>query len=95
MAFVIVGHCINDAACVDVCPVDCIHPSPDEPGFANADMLFVDPETCIDCNACAEACPVDAVMAERRLPPELEHYRQINADLARLAGYGNSGEKVA
>ena len=36
MAYVISEPCIatKDASCVDVCPVDCIHPTPDEPGFA-------------------------------------------------------------
>lgn len=82
MAYVIVGTCINDAACVDVCPVDCIHPTPKEPGFASADMLFIDPTLCIDCNACAEACPVNAILPERLLPPALARYREINAELA-------------
>jgi NAD-dependent dihydropyrimidine dehydrogenase PreA subunit len=83
MAYVIVGTCINDAACVDVCPVDCIHPTPAEPGFATADMLFIDPEVCIDCNACAEACPVSAILRAEHLPPRLARYREINAELAR------------
>jgi len=95
MTFVIVGHCINDTACVDVCPVDCIHPSPSEPGFDNADMLYIDPTTCIDCNACAEACPVDAVMPARGLPAQLRHYLEINAELSRLGGYGSNKESVA
>ena len=83
MAYVIIGTCINDSACVEVCPVDCIHPRPDEPGYTSADMLWVDPEVCIDCNACAEACPIDAVMPAHKLPPELSRYEQINADFAR------------
>jgi ferredoxin len=38
MAYVINEPCIGtkDTSCVDVCPVDCIHPTPDEPGFAEA-----------------------------------------------------------
>lgn len=82
MAYVIIGTCINDSACVDVCPVDCIHPRPEDPAFATADMLFVDPSVCIDCNACAEACPVNAVMPAHRLPEHLRRYEQINADFA-------------
>ena len=33
MAYVIAEPCIGtkDTACVDVCPVDCIHPRKDEP----------------------------------------------------------------
>lgn len=83
MAYVIVGTCINDTACVDVCPVDCIHPTPSEPGFANADMLYIDPDVCIDCNACAEACPVSAVLRADHLPAHLARYREINAEFAR------------
>ena len=34
MAYVITQPCCNDASCVDVCPVNCIHPTPDEAPFA-------------------------------------------------------------
>lgn len=80
MTYVIIGNCINDTACVDVCPVDCIHPAPNEPGFSTTDMLFIDPNVCIDCNACAEACPIDAVLPARMLPRHLRHYQMINAE---------------
>ena len=41
MAYIICEPCIvpKDAACVDVCPVDCIHPRKDESAFAAAEML--------------------------------------------------------
>ncbi len=61
MPFAITPTCCNDASCVSVCPVNCIHPTPDEPEFGTTEMLYVDPEACIDCGACADACPVDAV----------------------------------
>jgi len=63
MAFVITDPCINtkDTACVDVCPVDCIHPRKDEPEFETATMLYIHPEECIDCGACVPACPVAAI----------------------------------
>src|SRR5258707_15498217 len=51
----------NATACVDVCPVDCIHPSKAEPEFAAATMLYIHPEECIDCGACVPACPVAAI----------------------------------
>ncbi len=79
MTYVIVGTCVNDTACIKACPVDAIHPTPREPGFAEADMLYIDPETCIDCNACAEACPVRAVLPAGELPLRLQRYREINA----------------
>jgi NAD-dependent dihydropyrimidine dehydrogenase PreA subunit len=83
MAYVITGTCINDAACVDVCPVDCILPRPGQPRFESADMLVIDPARCIDCNACLEACPVNAIYPEHKLPAALARYREINAELAR------------
>ena len=63
MPFVITDPCIGtkDAACVDVCPVDCIHPRKDEPEFESATILYVHPEECIDCGACVPACPVAAI----------------------------------
>ena len=63
MAFIITDPCIDtkDTACVDVCPVDCIHPRKDEPEFASTSMLFINPDECIDCGACVPACPVSAI----------------------------------
>jgi NAD-dependent dihydropyrimidine dehydrogenase PreA subunit len=82
MAYVIAEPCIDtkDNSCVEVCPVDCIHPTPDEPGYDDVTMLYIDPEECIDCDACVEACPVDACFAEDQLPDEWQKYTQINAD---------------
>ena len=63
MAYVITETCIGtkDSACVDVCPVDCIHPRKDEPEFETATMLYIHPDECIDCGACVPACPVAAI----------------------------------
>src|ERR1700704_3091112 len=63
MPFVITDPCIEtkDTACVDVCPVDCIHPRKDEPEVEAALMLYIHPEECIDCGACVPACPVAAI----------------------------------
>ena len=82
MTYVIAEPCIDvkDYSCVEVCPVDCIHPTQDEPGFEAARQLFIDPAECIDCDACVEACPVDAIFAEDQLPDEWTHYTKINAD---------------
>jgi NAD-dependent dihydropyrimidine dehydrogenase PreA subunit len=51
MAYVIAEPCIGtkDTTCVDVCPVDCIHPRKDEPEFETVDKLYIDPDECIDC----------------------------------------------
>jgi len=82
LAYVIVEPCIGtkDNSCVEVCPVDCIHPTPDEAGYDRAEMLFIDPEECIDCDACVEACPVDAIYPQDMVPHDWQHYIEINAD---------------
>jgi len=43
---------VKDAACIDACPVDCIHPKKDSEKFANEEMIYIDPVECIDCGAC-------------------------------------------
>ena len=45
MAYVIAAPRVGvkDTACVDVCPVDCIHPRRDEARFAEAPQLYIDP----------------------------------------------------
>ena len=81
MAYVITEPCIGtkDSSCVTVCPVDCIHPTPDEPEFATREMLYIDPEECIDCDACVEACPVDAIFPEDQVPDAWQRFIAINA----------------
>jgi NAD-dependent dihydropyrimidine dehydrogenase PreA subunit len=81
VTYVINDPCIGtkDAACVNVCPVDCIHPTPDEPGFATVDQLYIDPDECIDCHACLESCPVGAITTEDEVPPEYQGSVERNA----------------
>ena len=79
MAYAITQECCSDATCVSVCPVNCIHPTPDEPDFGKTEMLYVDPRSCIDCGACADACPVDAVMPIDTLTASLREYADVNA----------------
>ncbi|MFE0463984.1 FAD-dependent oxidoreductase [Kitasatospora sp. NPDC058965] len=78
MAYAITQTCCTDATCVSVCPVNCIHPTPEEPGFATAELLHIDPEACIDCGACADACPVDAIFPVDRLAGSLAGYGELN-----------------
>ncbi|WP_410601313.1 FAD-dependent oxidoreductase [Amycolatopsis sp. lyj-90] len=80
MAFAITQTCCSDATCVSVCPVNCIHPTPDEPDFGTTEMLYVDPASCIDCGACADACPVDAIFPADLLTGPLQVYAGINAE---------------
>ena len=81
MAYVIAEPCIGtkDNSCVEVCPVDCIHPTPDEPDYDTVKQLYIDPDECIDCDACVEACPVDACFAEDQLPDEWSAFAERNA----------------
>ena len=73
MAYVIAEPCIGvkDVACVDACPVDCIHPKKDEAKFGDSEMLYIDPVECIDCGACVPVCPVSAIFALDDLPENL------------------------
>ncbi|MFJ2192451.1 FAD-dependent oxidoreductase [Kitasatospora sp. NPDC087861] len=80
MAYAITRTCCNDASCVSVCPVNCIHPTPDEPEFGTTDMLYIDPVACIDCGACADACPVDAVFPVDRLRGPDTAFGDLNRD---------------
>lgn len=88
MTYVINEPCIGtkDVSCTEVCPVDCIHPTPEEADFESVDQLFIDPEECIDCDACVEACPVDAITAEDSVPPEWQKFIAINADYYKKPG---------
>ena len=81
MTYVITDACIGtkDSSCVQVCPVDCIHPKPDEPDYEQAEQLYIDPHECIDCDACASVCPVSACVAEYSLTDEQAKYVQVNA----------------
>lgn len=64
MTYIIAEPCVGvkDTACVEVCPVDCIH------GKDEDDQLYINPEECIDCGACEPACPVQAIFPEEEVP---------------------------
>jgi NAD-dependent dihydropyrimidine dehydrogenase PreA subunit len=82
MAYVIAEPCIGtkDTACVDACPVDCIHPKKDETGHADTEQLYIDPVECIDCGACVPVCPVSAIYAGDDLPEKWVSFQQKAAD---------------
>ena len=82
MVYLIAEPCIGtkDTACVDVCPVDCIHPRDDETDFAEASQLYIDPDEYIDCDACVPVCPVSAIFPKEDLPERWSHFAKINAD---------------
>ena len=78
MPHVITQSCCNDASCVFACPVNCIQPTPDDPGYATAEMLHVDASTCVDCGACVAACPVGAIKPDWQLPERERPFLGIN-----------------
>ena len=77
MTYIIAEPCIDvkDKSCVEVCPVDCIHPIDGE----GEPILYIDPDECIDCGACEPECPVEAIFAEEDLPEEWTRFTEINA----------------
>ena len=76
MAYYITETCIDvkDTSCVEVCPVDCIHPIDGE----GEPMLYIDPDECIDCGACEPECPVEAIFAEEDVPEDQDRFVEIN-----------------
>lgn len=73
MPFVITDICVKDGACVEVCPVECIHTTPTAPQF------YVDPDVCIECQQCFIVCPVQAVYFDTELPTEYLAFAEVNA----------------
>jgi ferredoxin len=86
VAYIIAEPCIEtkDTACVDACPVDCIHPKKNttyddgRPTFESVSQLYIDPVECIDCGACVPVCPVSAIFALDDLPEKWKQYTELN-----------------
>src|SRR5439155_24595283 len=74
MTYVIAQPCIEEknASCVEVCPVACIHTTPDSSQF------YIDPDICIECEQCEIVCPVDAIFVHTKLPSE--HFASIDTN---------------
>jgi ferredoxin len=71
--YVIVDRCTRDGSCVEVCPVACIHTTPDAPQF------YIDPDICIECEQCVVVCPVEAIFLHTDLPAEYRVFQDVNA----------------
>ena len=82
MAYVIAEPCIGtkDTACVDVCPVDCIHPRKDEPAYEAETQLYISPSEMHCCRSTCPVCPVTAIFALEDLPEKWASFTQVNAD---------------
>ena len=77
MPYVITSLCTNDGACVEVCPVACIHTTP------GARQFYIDPDVCIDCEQCEIVCPVDAIFKDVDVPAEHLASIEVNASFFR------------
>lgn len=77
MTYVITELCIRDGACAEVCPVACIHTTPDSPQF------YIDPDLCIECEQCVVVCPVEAVFLDIELPDQYLKAEEENAEFFR------------
>jgi NAD-dependent dihydropyrimidine dehydrogenase PreA subunit len=75
MTYVIGKECIGvqDHACVDVCPVDCI--------YEGARKNYINPNECIDCGACEIVCPEVAIFPSRKIRGD-EERQQFTTDNA-------------
>ena len=65
---------LKDAACVDVCPGDCIYTREQD------DQFYINPDECIDCAACEPVCPVTAIFSEDAVPADQQEFIAINYD---------------
>lgn len=76
MTHIITQPCIGmkDAACVETCPANCIHTTPEAPQY------YIDPSECIDCGACIPVCPVQAIYLSGDEPEDQSAYEAVNAD---------------
>ena len=76
MTYIITQPCVGlkDAACVDVCPVDCIYTREED------DQFYINPDECIDCAACEPVCPVTAIFSEAAVPADQQEFIAINYD---------------
>ncbi|MEW5702313.1 MAG: 4Fe-4S binding protein [Candidatus Zixiibacteriota bacterium] len=80
MTYVITEPCTKDNECVEVCPVDCIHPTKDEAEYEAVETMYIDPAECIDCGACVPVCPVQAIFEESEVPEKWQDYTAKNAE---------------
>ncbi|GGI53277.1 ferredoxin FdxA [Oxalicibacterium solurbis] len=81
MTFVVTEPCIacKYTDCVVVCPMDCF--------FEGPNFIAIHPDECIDCSMCVAECPVGAIVGDRELPPEQQHFLALNRELVEQPGW--------
>jgi NAD-dependent dihydropyrimidine dehydrogenase PreA subunit len=70
---------LGDEHRIETCPVNCLHPTTDEPDFATAAQLYVNPTECIDGGARIPVCPTTSIFDLEELPAELQEFVQKDA----------------
>jgi len=78
LTYVVKGECVDckHTSCVAVCPVDCF--------FEGENTLVIDPDICIDCAICEPECPVNAIVSDRKLKPEDNHWLEFNKKMSQV-----------
>ena len=81
MAYVIAEPCVGtkDTACVDACPVDCIHPKKDEPAYALRNCCISIRSNASTAALACRVCPVSAIFALDDLPEKWNAFTERNA----------------
>src|SRR4051812_39049926 len=81
MPFVVTDSCIQCkyTDCVAVCPMDCF--------FEGPNFLAINPDECINCSVCVPECPVGAIVGANELPPDQQHFADLNKTLANAPGW--------
>ncbi len=79
MPSVIIDTCIKDMKCVPVCQRKNIHPREDEPGYAEAKQLYINPKRCLACGSCIAVCETHSIFPAADLPPDKVQFAEINA----------------
>ncbi len=74
MTYIVTGKCVDCkyTNCVDVCPVEAFHETPDR--------LYINPDSCIDCDACVAECPVDAIYRDDDVPDDMQEWIELNVE---------------
>ena len=83
MTWVITRLCRDkvDAACVEVCPVDCIVQLKGDATDAFPNQLYIDPEECINCGVCEPECPWEAIFEDEQVPTVFADDTALNAKI--------------
>lgn len=74
MSYIVTSACVDCkyTSCVDVCPVEAFHETPDR--------LLINADDCVNCDACVPECPVEAIFAEENVPEEMHAWIEKNLD---------------